>query len=621
MAKVVTAKAGETLCALAIRNGFSNCDKLRAEGANSGVLKEWLEKGDKVTIPDREEKKTDKPTDAKHKFKVKRRPEPEMRFVHGSKRKPWKNDSSVTKVSISNFKTDMAGSNGQAAFAAAYGFNQDAHDDPDTFKVELVSPDGGSPKVRLQAMKPVYKPDGSVDRHEEFSGAELAARRVDVDCQSVSRKDPKRYRSRYLRLVTDTDDQGAAPDQTLLVTDMADGAGGANDQVEILDQRVRATYELPGCKAGANKCKLMAELEVGDNKRRIRMTAHIFRAAPGGANIGGITANDVRRRVYKWFRRAYAQVNLAPKLIQAIDFFDPPSADMIAISNLTGTPASGVDGSGNQSQVRFQIGRNVSILGFQFIMGPTVRVNLTAGWTPRQVCDAIVAALPAGYSGTAYTNATSTNQATPCADVIIRKNDGKRVILRNESTTDTALNIDVARVDIANVTASGNPFVSLMVGTLDARRLMRFSGADNRLDMFVVGTIPGARGVAFLPASDLAAQYRPPQFLRWGALMRATVMNGADNDPFTFPHEAGHVLTDAFHVDATDPLVNTEMMTGQGTSPANAVGASKRIADAPVRVQHQKYNPAQATPGDWHSVNITPVRRFRTRGAPVYEAW
>ena len=81
------------------------------------------------------------------------------------------------------------------------------------------------------------------------------------------------------------------------------------------------------------------------------------------------------------------------------------------------------------------------------------------------------------------------------------------------------------------------------------------------------------------------------------------------------------MLTDAFHVDAGDLLVNTEMMTGTGTSAANAVGASKRISDVPVQVKHQKYNPAQTSPGQWHSVNITPVQRIRARGAAVYEAW
>ena len=47
---IVTAKTGETLCAIAIRNGFPNCNKLRAVAANSSLLVEWLQKGDKVTV-------------------------------------------------------------------------------------------------------------------------------------------------------------------------------------------------------------------------------------------------------------------------------------------------------------------------------------------------------------------------------------------------------------------------------------------------------------------------------------------------------------------------------------------------------------------------------------------
>jgi len=620
MPQVVVAQDGDTLCGLAIRHGFLNCDPLRAEGANSALTSRALVAGDRVTIPDKRKKKAPAATDASHSFKLERRPVPSLRFVHGSKSRPFAQDPTLTKLNISNYRTDRAGTTAQAAFSNAFGFQQDAHDDPDTFKLELVSPDGGTPKIKLEALQPSYRPNGTVMGHGVFTGANAAGRSLTLDTQAAGTTG-FRYRTRYLRLVTDTLDQAAAATQALLVTDIADGNGGANDQMEILDQKVRASYELPKCMAGSNKCTLVAELPVGENKRRIRMSVTILRTTPGGAAIGGVTSQMVRRRIFKWFRRAYAQTNMAPKLIGNINTIDPPSADMISISDPNGTPASGVDGAGNASSVTFRLDRPpLPILG-NILPAHTITVNPAAGRTPTQVCNDIVAALPSGYAGTVYTNAQATNQATPSADVIITRSDGVRVMIRNETTTDTALTISVARVNVANVPHSAGGFPALLVSTPVARRVLRISGADNRLDFFVVGSLPGARGVAFIPATDLAAQYRPPRLCRWSILMRAAVMNGGDNSPFTFPHEAGHVLNDAFHADNADPNVGTELMTGTGTSAANAVNGSKRVSDDPVQVQYQKYNPAQPTPGAWHSVNIQPTQRFRTRGAPVTEGW
>lgn len=623
MPQVVVASAGDCLCGLAIRHGFLNCDLLRAEAANAGLLDRPLRAGDRVTIPDRRPKEESGAVDAKHSFKLKRRPEPTLRFVHGSQSQPYPDDASLTKLEISNYPTNMAGAAAAAAFSSAFGFQQDAHDDPDTFKLEVVSPDGGSPiQVKLQALKPIYAADGTVERYEEFTGAHAAGRNVDIECRLVGADAPKLYRSRYLRLVTDDQDRAAANTQTLVVSDIADGAGGDNDKVEILDQHIRASYELPGCQAAApNKCKVLAELPVGHRRKRIRMTVSIFRAAVGGATIGGVTRSNVRRRTYKWFRRAYAQISLAPKLVAPIRIYDPPSADMVAVSDPTGTPASGVNAAGNPSTLTFDIDAPP---GTPAPAAATrVTVNLAAGNTPTQVCTAIVAALPAGFTGTVHTNATATNQATPSADVIIKRTaaGGARVVIRNETTTDTALTVGVARVNIANINAVAAGFANLMVSTPEARRLLRFRGRDNRLDFFVVGAIVGARGVAYIPATDLAAQYRPPAFCRWAVLMASSVMNGADTDPFSYPHEAGHILNDAFHADTADANVANQLMTGAGTDAANAVGASKRISDDPVQVQYQKYDPAQATPGAFHSVNIQPARRFRTRGAPVLGGW
>lgn len=622
MPNVVVASDGDCLCGLAIRHGFLDCTPLRAEAANRGLLERALVAGDQVTIPDVRPGEHDRATAARHVFKRLRAPEPRLRFVHGSSDLAHASDASLTALKISKYQTDRAGPTGAAAFTSGFGFHQDAHDDPDTFKIEVLDPDGAGPiHVRLEALKPVYSADRKVEGHVPFTGAEATHRSVDIECHLVGDAAPRLYRSRYLRLVTDELDRAAAARQTLLVTDTANGNGGAADRLEILDQRVRGSYELPGCKAAApHKCRVSAALPVGEHRKRIRMTVSIFRTAVGGPTIGGITRQNIRRRVYKWFRRAYAQIDLSPRLMGPIQIFDPPSADMITISDPVGTPASGRNAGGARSTLSFDIDAPPGPAP----PAPAVRivVNLTAGHTPTQVCAAIVAALPAGFSGEVHTNATPTDKATRSADVIIRRTgDGERVVIRNETTTDTALTVGVARVNIATVNATAAGFANLLIGTPEARRLLRFRGRDDRLDFFVVGNIIGARGVAFIPGTDLAAQYQPPAFCRWSVLMSAPVMNGADNDPFTFPHEAGHVLTDAFHADNSDANVDNQLMTGTGTSAANAVSGSKRISGAPIQVKYQKFDPAQATPGAWHAVDIDPATRFRTRGAPVFGRW
>jgi len=99
------------------------------------------------------------------------------------------------------------------------------------------------------------------------------------------------------------------------------------------------------------------------------------------------------------------------------------------------------------------------------------------------------------------------------------------------------------------------------------------------------------------------------------------VLDGGDNLPFTFPHEAGHVLNDAFHTDSTDPNGPTQLMSGTGTSVANAVNATKRICDGPVLVKYGAFDPAQPTPGAAKNIRINAVQRFRNGAAPVSEGW
>src|SRR5688572_11942551 len=103
MPRTIVARDGDTLCGIAIREGFLDCKLLRDEEGNKPYLDRRLRAGDKVVLPDPREKTVDKPATKSHRFKRKRLPEPSIRFVHGSKDKAFEADGALTRVSISNF--------------------------------------------------------------------------------------------------------------------------------------------------------------------------------------------------------------------------------------------------------------------------------------------------------------------------------------------------------------------------------------------------------------------------------------------------------------------------------------------------------------------------------------
>ena len=236
----VIAQEGQTLCELAIAAGFLNCQPIRDLGSNAGksFLTGPLKAGDVVAIPAIEKEETDKGVEATHQFVKESAPPFGIRFVHGSPDKPYRQDPEVTVLHISNFPTNKAGPNVNSAFPSDTKFSQLGHDDIDTFKVEVVDPGGpATVDVTLEALRPIFKADGSVDHFEPFSGPAKAKRTTTVTAKQVASK--VCYRSPYLRLVVDERDQQAVPKQTLLIADLTDGKDGDNDKVEILGQHWR----------------------------------------------------------------------------------------------------------------------------------------------------------------------------------------------------------------------------------------------------------------------------------------------------------------------------------------------------------------------------------------------
>ena len=643
----VIASNGDTLCTLAMTAGFLNCQPLRDEAANSALLNRQLKDGDVVTIPDIDSGQQSKGTDTKHTFQALNSPPVSIRFVHGSPDKAVEDDDTLPNLNISNYFTTKGGNSGTQGFPSGFGFNALGDADLDAFKIEVTDPQGGgTAHVILEALKPVYQQDPAtlaltpVD-FVLFTGAEHDRRKLELDCQHAT---ATRYRSAYLRLVVDDDagasDQPALPAQTLLVTDMADGLGTGgpadNDSVEILDQQVRASYVIPRCPAGApNQCTVTAQVPIGADRQRIRMVIHIFRAnvGDGSTGVGGITEQMVRKRVLRWFRRVYAQAGMAPRFVSPeVDFLDPPEDNMLVLSNETGNITFG------DSTLSFTLSSSppppagsppdpvVSIPLESLLLSPTDVGNLVQN------------AMPPGFQAQVFTNPTTFSGVEGSCDVLITRQDGTRVSIQNETTDDLLLTVSVARVNIAAVavlTGDQNRDNNLIIaGTPEMRRVVRSSpGTATRLDFYVVGDLTGptvtpgvqppsvARGIAMLPGKDLAAQFTSVAPIQWGALLSARAIDASDNNPFSFPHEAGHVMLDTFHAHSGDPLEPTQLMRN-GTSSTNDVAGSKRLCDTPALCAYDGFDPAQPVPGASTVLQkVNAVQRLRDKGSEVQESW
>ena len=207
-----TAKAGDSLCGIAFERGYGDCTALRAEAANSEIINRTddpaqLRPGDVVTIPEKVEKEVDAGTEEKHKF-VKRGRLATIRYVHGSPHRPYADDTTITNLNVSNFVTNRAGDEKTADSFPDENvreFNADGHADADTFKVEIADLRASSDlDVELEALRPRYNAAGAVTHHEPFPTPRT------LSAIAAKQGGSQRFRTSYLRLVTDDDDSSAA---------------------------------------------------------------------------------------------------------------------------------------------------------------------------------------------------------------------------------------------------------------------------------------------------------------------------------------------------------------------------------------------------------------------------
>jgi hypothetical protein len=598
MPRKVTAKAGDSLCNIAFRNGFGDCKPLREEAANAFIVNRADDPGqvlpdDIVTVPDFIEHSESKGTEKKHKF-VKRDNMAILRFVHGSASSTVKGDRTLTFLNVSNYIANLAGvPDGQAATplpgSAVRNFNASADKDPDVFKIEVFDIDATADlTVDLEVLRPTYNAAGTVTGHQRFPAAIRAARLLTPTASQQGTT--KRFRTCYLKLVTDALDKAAVNDQTLLTSDIFTAGDAAANQVEILDQVVKASYTLPKCPQNP-KCRSTVVLPIGEDRRRLRVAVHILRHTVTNAPIVQIA--DVEQRIFTWVRRVYAQASFAPKIVQASRIVDPP-ANLISISDDGGERAAG-DG---------QVGFRISAPGHPpLVVGP---ITPTRNHTPRQTADRLAALVVAPFAAVVSVNPARSDRpvSAKSADLVITAADGARITIDLPLTGDSRQSLTVGRVD-STLLPIATGLNNMLIGTIEQRTILKnLDSGEDRLDIFVVVAFnPGARGLAMVSGHRVDAARKAVPQVRLSTFLTQIVADNTDNNPFSFPHELGHVTGEVFHA-----LGANQQLMRSGTSAANNVNGSKRIRDGIVNYD--------APMGD---LNL--VRRLRRENRTLLENW
>lgn len=391
------------------------------------------------------------------------------------------------------------------------------------------------------------------------------------------------FRSRYLRLVVDDLDRAASPLQTVLAD------WDPNDEnVDVLDQVVRVRY------TSSSGEVVSAQATVGGpNRSYLRIAVHVVRTAPGTAGV--VTTNQARRRVLKWFRRTYAQIGIAPLLLQVREV--DPLVNLVSISNESGANATG----GGALSFRISSQRNGVAAPVVQNVGPHAP---PAGATPLATANAMAALIAAGgtFHAAVVQNPPTLEAAVlqGSADLIITDPAGGYVEVVNAVSTDASQNLTVGRVTPAAFVGFAAPGANRnwVVGSIQQRTLLQqYDTGDDRCDLFVIGAhTSGDRGQAMMPGIFYAAGRQALIQVTRSAFLAQFTMDGTDTNPYSAPHEVGHVMLDAIH--ATDA---TQLMRN-GTSVDHATGGSKRYSDQPVAF-------------DEPAINILQEQRIRASGA------
>ena len=602
--QVLTARAGDYLCRFAADAGFRDCKDFRTEAANSAIAnKAVLDEGDRVTVPQKQEKTTEAPDQTLVQCKrVNYRPAT-VRFLGQGVAMNQRGGPSLTRLGISNYITNKAGATGNGTTDPFYsGKGADTPEamtdderktfaDPDHFRVEVhdvVAAARGLDKVtvELQVLQPLYKRETSgtttkivrdltsrpdPEAPAGFKIPSNAARKLVVECfQNASHK--AFYRSRYLRLVTHPEDTIAG--QTLFVGDYYDDGASEDEKryTEILEQKVRARYTPQMC--GEGKCRAEALADVGELRKEIRLVVHIMDDC--------CSYEDVRRVVYKQCRRTYAQAHLRPHLKEIVKHPPPRNILTIGATSGVGQPASGQT-SGTPprpSTIRIEVD------------GKTVEYRPAANERVNAVTDGIVAALRAqGFFMRVQVyrpNPPPAAPAQPSRDILVFRDAQFRQYAEITSVT----------CDDTRLSATFTPLTSAILGAFpqdDERRehrLLKACCETEWFDAIVIRSFAVEGGATLFGIATWVHLPFGPAFI-----VERARMTPAQDERYTFSHEMGHCLMHCGHCITAAEREQLMVMGGLAAGNAFDMPGRRRIMDAPLRIKYQVLNADGSFPG------------------------
>lgn len=600
--RVTIEEEGDCLCQLAIDAGFPDCGAIRGHAQNSGkpFLNRPLRAGDVVFVPDKDPKKAKKGDKEEHKFK-RAKASVMLRFVHGTNSAKPEDDPALTDLCVSNMRPDRGNDDRKGVFPddTVTGYNAIGDGDPDSFKVEVVDARTKKDelKVTLEALKPTFDGVGAVTGHGPFDAGERAKRSLEVKPKKVA--PTTLFLSPYLKLVVDQQDKDARPKQMLLTAPAPD----VDEKIEILDQQVQAVYELDWCPgAGDAKCKVTRTLDVGRDKKRVKVAIHVLRKTRTGDGVLDIPT--IKKRLFKFMRELYAQSDMSmeftaePRLV-------PPPQNMIAIAN--------EDGKGAVGAKKIKIAITVDKRAFD------AEITTTLGDDPIKTADKLKAAIETAAAALApplalkvFTdeNPVMPGQPVGSADVIVGEPLIQEIDVSVVTSDDANHKAVAAKLTSTKVTEFGA--ANGGTGTLDERVLVKnYESAKDHVDVFIVGEMSdNSFGEGWIPSAHKPAPQRPNARMVNSVIMRTHTLTGDNVVHRTLPHECGHVLMDLVH--ATDP---EEMMHG-----ALPKGQAERVIDAPKRISDPISN-ANFIGFNASGGNVNPTRRLRESNVTLVTGW
>jgi len=629
--RLKAAKAGDCFCNFASGAGFKDCTKIRS--VNSHLAdKAVLEPRDQVAMPEKTLETTNSPNETVVKAVRVLYPCAKIRFIGNGSSLNNRSAPGLARLGVSNYQTDKSSANQTGTEVAFYKFRGsdddagrtspelDTYADPDHFRIEIHDVAAKKAKKKtitaeIQVLQPLYvrgtKAGKTVIKRDTRSRPDKEApagykiptnaeRKANVTLYQIGKT--AYYRSRYQRLVTQSEDKIAG--HTLYVGDYYDDGATQDEKryTEILEQRVRVRYTPEMCTE--KKCRVEAMADVGELLGEIRLSVHVMDNA--------CDYEDVRRVVYKQVRRTYASAHVRPYIMKIFKHPPPENILVIGSSNGTAAPPSGISGIFKKAAIKASPSK-IKIK----IEGKDIEEQLTSHRTVADVAAAIrQKVVAAGFFMKELPNAYPV--AAPlekCVVFLVFKNAGMTEFANVESATSDDTRLSVANWALSSAKLSAYP----QDGDGIFHRLLKAICDTRHFDTIILKEFDTSGGsTLFGIATWWHKEFGPV------IIVQSDRMTPAVDDRYTFSHEIGHVLCHGGHY--TDAARQEQLMLEGGSVVGNAkdMPGRRRFQDVPMTMSYQAFDDAAGTwtgsndlgPGKPHGTMVSRMHQFGT--APAF---